>query len=672
MVPPGRVKAAGETDMGGAPKAANSDDTFAKLMRVNAWVRGERPAFRLKQYGVWRTWTWGQAYQETRALAQGLLDLGVVKGDRIAVAGANRPKLYWTLTAAQMIGAIPVPLYADAVAEEIAAVLDLAGARMIVAQDQEQVDKMLSIWPRLPKLERVLYEEPRGLEDYDDARLGALDEAMRQGRARLEEASVARAMDERIETGSGADPSVILFTSGTTGRSKGVVLTAERCIAAARDTVAFDNLTDRDEVLAYLPLAWVGDHYLNYAQGFVAGFCMACPESAATAAEDLREIGPTFHFAPPRVFESLLTRVMIRMEDASRFKRWLFRYFLDVAKRWGERIVNRAPVPFGARLQYGLGRLLIYEPLKNTLGFSRVRVAYTAGEAIGADLFAFYRSLGLNLKQLYGQTEAFLYVTAQADGAVRSDTVGPPAPRVELRLSAEGEVQFKSPGMFVGYFDEPEKTRDALTEDGFIKTGDAGFFEPDGQLKIVDRAKDVGRLAGGQLFAPKYIENKLKFFADIREAVALGDGREFVAVMLNIELASVGNWAERNGVAYASYQELAGHPEVAKLIARHVEAVNRALSEEPAMAGAQIRRFLILPKELDADDGELTRTQKVRRRFIAERYAPLVEGLYGGAPEAAISAEITYEDGRKGKLEGRSRIYDLPAFGDPARARAAA
>ncbi len=646
-----------------ARASANSDDTFAKLMRVNAWVRGERPAFRLKQFGVWRTWTWGQAYQETRALAKGLADLGVIRGDRVAVAGANRPKLYWAITAAQMLGAIPVPLYADAVADEIAGVLELAGARLIVVQDQEQVDKLVSILPRLPAIERVLYEEPRGLGDYEDARLGSLDEVMAAGRAQLADPAVAQAMDARIEAGRGSDPSVILFTSGTTGRSKGVVLTGERCIAAARDTVALDNLTDRDEVLAYLPLAWVGDHYLNYAQGFVAGFCMACPESAATASEDLREIGPTFHFAPPRVFEALLTRVMIRMEDASRPKRWLFRHFMAVAKRWGERIVNRERVPLAARLHYALGRLLIYEPLKNTLGFTRVRVAYTAGEAIGADLFAFYRSLGLNLKQLYGQTEAFLYVTAQPDGQVRSDTVGPPAPHVELRLSPEGEVQFKSPGMFVGYFQEPEKTAEALTADGFIKTGDAGVFEPDGQLKIVDRAKDVGRLATGQLFAPKYIENKLKFFADIREAVALGDGRDFVAVMLNIELASVGNWAERNGVAYASYQDLAGHRQVAELIRGHVEAVNRALAGEPAMAGAQIKRFLILPKELDADDGELTRTQKVRRRFIAERYAPLVEGLYDGAEEAAISAEITFEDGRKGRLEGRSRIYEAPTFG---------
>ena len=657
--------------MNSPAKRGNPDDTFAKLMRVHAWVRAGRPAYRHKDLGIWRTWSWAEVYQEVRALARGFSTLGLKKGDRIAVAGANRPRLYWSIAAAQMIGAVPVPIYADSVADEIAAVLEHAGASMIVAQDQEQVDKALSILDRLPSVAKIIYDEPRGLADYDDARLVSLDELMATAKAELADPRVAKWLDDVIDAGQGGDPSVMLYTSGTTGRSKGVVLSAERCIAAARDTVAFDNLTDRDEALAYLPLAWVGDHYLNYAQGMVAGFCLACPESPATAAEDLREIGPTFHFAPPRVFESLLTRVMIRMEDASPLKRKLFHHFLGVARRWGERIVNREPVPLLARLHYALGEFLIYAPLKNALGFSRVRVAYTAGEAIGSDLFAFYRSLGLNLKQLYGQTEAFLYVTAQADGAVRSDTVGPPAPNVQLRIAADGEVQFKSPGMFVGYFNEPDKTAEALTADGFIKTGDAGFFEPDGQLKIVDRAKDVGKLADGQMFAPKYIENKLKFFADIREAVAIGDGRGFVSVMLNIELTSVGAWAERNGVSYASYQELAGHERVAKLIERHVDAVNKSLSNEPAMAGAQIKRFLILPKELDADDGELTRTQKVRRSFIADRYAPLVEGLYNGAAEAAISAEITYEDGRKGKLEGKSRIYELAPYPMSERSRAA-
>jgi long-chain acyl-CoA synthetase len=642
-----------------AASPGEGEDTFAKLLRRHAQVRPNRPAFRHKDRGVWQTWSWAEVYDRTRTLAQGLGDLGLRHGDKIAIVGANRPRLYWTITAAQMLGAIPLPVYADAVADEMAYVLGHAEASLIVAQDQEQVDKVLSVIDRLPMLKRILYDEARGLAEYSDERLQSLDTAMAAGEARLHDPAAAATLDATIESGVGADPSVILYTSGTTGRPKGVVLTGERCIAAARDTVAFDKLTDADVVLAYLPLAWVGDHYLNYAQGFVAGFCMACPESADTAQEDLKEIGPTFHFAPPRVFEALLTRVTIRMEDAGAVKRWMFRHFLGVAKRWGEKIGNRQPVPLLARLHYALGEVLIYGPLKNVLGFSNIRVAYTAGEAIGADLFAFYRSIGLNLKQLYGQTEAFLYITAQADGAVRADTVGPPAPHVALRVAEDGEVQFKSPGMFSGYFREPEKTEEALTADGFIRTGDAGYLEPDGQLKIVDRARDVGKLASGQLFAPKYIENKLKFFPNIKEAVAIGHGREHVAVMLNIELASVANWAERNNIAYASYQELAGHPSVYETIEAHVDEVNRALARDPTMAGAQIRRFLILPKELDADDGELTRTQKVRRRFIAERYAPLVAGLYDGSAAASISTEITFEDGRKGVLSGSARIVDM-------------
>ena len=657
--------------MGPAAGVRDADDTFARLLRSHARARGSRPAFRHKDLGLWQTWTWAQVYQETRALAVGLIALGVDRGDTIAIVGANRPRLYWSITAAQMIGAVPVPVYADSVADEIAAVLDHSEARVIVAQDQEQVDKILSVRQRLPRLRCLLYDEPRGLADYNEPGLHALEAIMAKGRVALADPALAGDLDRRIDAGKGADPSVILYTSGTTGRSKGVVLSAERSIAAARDTVALDRLTDLEEVLAYLPLAWVGDHYLNYAQGYVAGFCMACPESADTAASDLREIGPTYHFAPPRVFESLLTRVQIRMEDAGASKRWLYRRFMEVARRWGERIANGEEVPLGARLAYGIGDLLIYGPLKNALGFSRVRVAYTAGEAIGADLFAFYRSIGLNLKQLYGQTEAFLFVTAQADRAVRSDAVGPPAPNVDLRIAPDGEVQFRSPGMFVGYFREEEKTREAMTEDGYVRTGDAGFFEPDGQLKIVDRAKDVGRLKNGQMFAPKYIENKLKFFPNIREAVAIGDGREFVAVMINIELASVGDWAERHNVSYASYQDLTANSRVYAMIEEHVDAVNHALSLEPAMAGAQIRRFLILPKELDADDGELTRTQKVRRGFIAERYAPLIDGLYTGAELASISTEITYEDGRKGKLAGTSRIVDMPPYPKAPEARAA-
>jgi long-chain acyl-CoA synthetase len=634
-------------------------DTFPKWLRHHAQVRGAHPAIRLKDRGIWRTWNWAETYENVRALAHALRTLGIGVGDKVAIVGANRPALYWGITAAQWLRAVPVPVYADAVADEMAYVIENADVKIALVQDQEQVDKVLSIAARLPQLAHVLYDEERGLRTYDRARLHPIAEIMDTSRAALSDPDVAAEFNAEIDRGKADDPSIMLYTSGTTGRSKGVVLSAGRSVAAARDTVEFDKLTDKDEQLAYLPLAWVGDHYLNYAQMFVAGGCMACPESADTVQQDLREIGPTFYFAPPRVFESLLTRVMIRMEDASRLKRAIFHHFLGVARRFGEKIMDGKRVPLHARLHYALGTLLVYAPLKNVLGFSRIRTAYTAGEAIGQDLFSFYRALGLNLKQLYGQTEAFLYVTCQADGAVRADTVGPAAPNVSLRLAPDGEVQFKSPGQFIEYYKDPSKTAEAMTDDGFVKTGDAGIFDADGQLKILDRAKDVGRLRDGTLFAPKYIENKLKFFPNVKEAVAYGDGRDFVAVMLNVELASVGNWAERNGIAYASYQEIAAHPRIYALIAEHVREVNRALAREPQMAGAQIKRFLILPKELDADDGELTRTQKVRRGFIAERYAPLCAGLYDGSSSADISTEVTYEDGRKDVLAARVRIEDL-------------
>ena len=652
-----------------------AEDSFPKLLRMHAQTRGDRPAFRHKDRGIWQTWSWSEVYTNVRAIALGLRKLGVGEGDKVAIVGANRPMLYWTLTAAQMLRAVPVPVYADAVADEMAFVIENADVKVAAAQDQEQVDKLLSIADRLKSLTHIVYDEDRGLRDYTQTNLLSLEDMMETARHALKsEASLERAMDAAIDAGQPDDASIMLYTSGTTGRSKGVVLSAGRSVAAARDTVAFDHLNDRDEQLAYLPLAWVGDHYMNYAQAFVAGSCIACPENADTVQQDLCEIGPSFYFAPPRVFESQLTRIMIRMEDASRLKRKMFDHFIGVARAWGEKILNGQSVPLTARLHYLLGEALVYGPLKNVLGFSNVRVAYTAGEAIGNELFSFYRSIGLNLKQLYGQTEAFLYVTAHPDGAIRSDTVGAPAPNVDIRIADDGEVQFKSPGQFVSYYKEPEKTAETLTADGYVKTGDAGFFDDDGQLRILDRAKDVGKLNDGTIFAPKYIENKLKFFPNIKEAVAFGDQSEFVTVMLNIELTSVGNWAERNNISYASYQELAGNPQVYELIAKHVDETNRTLAAEPRMAGAQIKRFLILPKELDADDGELTRTQKVRRAFIAERYAPLAKGLYDGSSEASIQTEVTFEDGRKGVISGRVKIVELerhPATTTKAGSRAA-
>jgi long-chain acyl-CoA synthetase len=636
-------------------------DTFPKLLVRNARRYAGRPAYRHKDLGIWQVWSWADTLAETRAYAAGLSRLGLRRGDAIAIVGSNRPRLYWSVMAAQMLGAVPVPVYADAVADELAYVLAHSEVRFAAVEDQEQVDKILTVSERLPRLERIVYDESRGLRDYDHSRLTAIDDVIKDGHAALaSDPALGAWLDREIEAGRGSDCSIILYTSGTTGQSKGVVLSAIGCINAASDTVAFDKLTEKDEALAYLPLAWVGDHYLNYAQALVAGFCIACPESADTAMADMKEIGPTFFFAPPRVFEQMLTRVTIRMEDASSIKRRLFHAFLGVARRYGERILNGERVSLLGRALYALGELLVYGPLKNVLGLSRVRIAYTAGEAIGPDLFSFFRSIGLNLKQLYGQTEAFLYLTAQPDGKIYADTVGAVMTNVDLRIAENGEVLFKSPGMFVGYFKDDAKTAEVLTADGYVKTGDAGFIDPKtGHLKIIDRANDVGRLNSGALFAPKYIENKLKFYPNIREAVVYGHERDFVTAMLNIDLTAVGNWAERNNIVYGSYQELAGHPRVYDMLARHVEEMNRSLAEESAMAGAQVRRFLILHKELDADDGEVTRTQKVRRGFVAARYAPLIEALYDGSREADISTEVTFEDGRKGMLSARVKIRDV-------------
>jgi len=649
-------------------------DTFPKLLAHNAQARADKPAVRHKDLGIWRTWTWLEVFDNVREFSVGLEALGLKRGDKLAVIGSNRPRLYWAMCAGQALGAVPVPIYADAVADEMAYVLEHAEVTIAVVEDQEQVDKLLSISERLTSLKSLVYDEARGLRDYDHARLKSIDDVQQLGRDKLaRDAEAAARWNASVAAGKGSDLAIILYTSGTTGRSKGVMLTYDNVIISARNGNLFDHLNADEEIIAYLPLAWVGDHIFSYAQSYVAGFCVNCPEAPETVVEDRREIGTTYAFAPPRIYENLLTLTMVRMEDAGKLKRRMFHFFIEHARRWGEKILNREPVPLWARLVYSLGEFLVYGPLKNRFGLTRIRVAYTAGEAIGPEIFRFYRSLGINLKQLYGQTEASVYITAQPDGEIYADTVGTPNIDVDVKIDDNGEVLFKSPGVFVGYYKDPEKTAETKTPDGWVRTGDAGFFDPKtGHLKIIDRAKDVGKLNDGTLFAPKYIENKLKFYPNIREAVAFGDKRDFVTVMLNIDLTAVGSWAERNTVAYGSYQELAGNPLVYDMIAKHVAEVNRSLAEAQVMAGAQIRRFLILHKELDADDGELTRTQKVRRGFIAERYGPLVTALYDGSTQADIATEVTFEDGRKGVIAATVTIRDVavestaPALGKAA------
>ncbi len=645
-------------------------DTIPKLLIHNADAIGGRPAIRHKDLGIWQTWTWRQTLEQVRAFSVGLAELGLKRGDKLAIIGGNRPRLYWAICAGQALGAVPVPVYADAVAEEMAYVLAHAEASFAVVEDQEQVDKLAAISDRLPQLSHVVYDEPRGLKDYEHGRLIGFDDVQRIGRKKLANDAECRARWEAgVAAGNGDDLSVILYTSGTTGRSKGVMLTYANTIVSARNANAFDRLGPDEEVLAYLPLAWVGDYLFSYVQSYVAGYCVSCPETPDTVVEDRREIGTTYAFAPPRVYENLLTLTVVRMADAGALKRKLFEFFIAVARRWGEKILDDGKVPLYARLLYALGNLIVYGPLKNRFGISRIRVAYTAGEAIGPEIFRFYRALGVNLKQLYGQTESSVYVTAQPDGEIDAETVGKPSPEVEVRISDSGEVLYRSPGVFVGYYKDPEKTAEVRTPDGWVHSGDTGFFDSKtGQLKIIDRAKDVGRLKDGTLFAPKYIENKLKFYPNIREAVATGGDRDFVGVMVNVDLTALGSWAERNNVVYGSYQELAGHPLVYDMIAQHIDEVNRSLAAEEVMAGAQIRRFLILHKELDADDGELTRTQKLRRGFIVERYAALVDALYSGATAVDVSTQVTFEDGHKGTLAARLAIRDVQPCADRAAA----
>jgi long-chain acyl-CoA synthetase len=619
---------------------------------------------REKQYGIWQALSWADLALLVEHLACALHQAGLCRGAHMVVIGANRPRLYATMLAVQSLGAVPIPLYQDAAAMECVFPINDAEVCFSFAEDQEQVDKLLEIREHCPQLTHIYFDDSRGLRTYDEPGLASIDELVASGAAFAQQHPIFYAAE--VAQVKPEDVGAMFFTSGTTGNPKGVVHTHNSLLNRAKAGADFDHLTDAEEVLAYLPPAWIGQNIFSYAQWLVCGYVVNCPESAATVTIDLKEVGPTYYFAPPRVFEALLTSVMIRMEDAGALKRSMFHYFMAVAQRVGPTKMNGKPIPLVDGLLYALGDALVYGPLRNNLGMSRVRVAYTAGEAIGPDLFTFYRSIGINLKQLYGSTETAVFVCLQPDTEARADTVGVPCAGVEIKVADNGEILVKSPGLLKEYYKNPTATVEVLTADGWYHTSDAGFLDTQGHLKIIDRVKDVGRIKGGAsdgaMFAPKYVENKLKFFPHIKEVVAYGDGREQVCIMVNIDFDAVGNWAERRNLPYAGYTDLAQKPEVYELIKECVEKVNADLSVDQLLAGSQVSRFLVLHKELDADDGELTRTNKVRRGFIAERYKALIDALYAGRTSQFIETVVKFEDGRSGSVSATLRLDDAKTF----------
>ena len=627
-------------------------DTLPKLMRRNAEQHAARPAMREKDRGIWQTYTWRQYGDQVRDLALGLAALGFRRGDRLSVIGDNRPRLYWGQMAAMSLGGISVPVYQDSIAKEVAYVWNHAEVSVIFAEDQEQVDKVVALKAELPAVRLVIYDDPRGMLKYRHEWLKSYGEIQELGHEYGRQHPSF--FEDEVAQGRPDEVAIICYTSGTTGNPKGVMVTHHNALATAETFLHEEKLRLDDDYLAYLPMAWMGDATYTLFLSLLAGSTVSCPESPETVQRDLRELGPTTLLAPPRIWENMLTAVLVRAADASPLKRWIFERSREVAERVEILRADDKPVPLGLRLAYALGNFFVYTPVRDQLGLRRTRWALTGGAPLGPDTFRFFRSIGVNLKQVYGATETTGLVSLQPDREANPNSAGRPCRGIEVRIADKGEVLVRGAGVFKGYFKNEEATREVLDGDGWYRTGDAGFMDPRGHLVIIDRAKDVGALSEGTPFAPQFIENKLKFSPYIREAVAFGNDRPFVAAMIAIDLTTVGTWAERRGLAYTSYADLSQKPEIRGLVRDEIAKCNTTLP-----AATKIRRFLLLTKDLDADDAEITRTRKVRRRFVAEKYAPVIDAFYSGQAEVAMTTSITYEDGRQGTIQSRVHLEDV-------------
>jgi long-chain acyl-CoA synthetase len=632
-----------------------AEGTLARLLQRNARDLGDRPAIREKDRGIWQTWTWRQYHDEVRDFALGLAALGFKRGERLSIIGDNRPRLYWAQVAAQCVGGVPVPVYQDSIAKELAFVWNHAECSVIVAEDQEQVDKVLALRDQLSALRLVVYDDPRGMSHYKHDWLRSYQSVQELGREFA--AKHPGFFEAEIEKGKPEDVAIICYTSGTTGNPKGVMLTHANAIALAESFRKADDVRPEDDALAYLPMAWAGDAAYTLFLSLVVGFCANCPESPETVQRDLRELGPTTVLAPPRIWENMLTAVQVKAADAPALKRWVYERFRAAAERAEILRADGKPIPLSLRLACMVGNVLVYTPIRDQLGLRRAKWALTGGAPLGPDTFRFFRSIGVNLKQVYGSTETTGLVSLQPSSEANPTTAGRPCPGIEVKIADRGEVLVRGPIIFKGYLKNEEATREVIDADGWFRTGDAGFVDPRGHLVIIDRAKDVGALHDGTPFAPQFIENKLKFSPFVREAVAFGNDRAFVTAMVAIDLNTVGNWAERRGIPYTSYADLSQKPEVSELIREEIRKGNETLPES-----TRIRRFLLLTKDLEADDAEMTRTRKVRRRFVAEKYAAVIDAFYSGGQTVELEATITYEDGRQAVMKSRVRVEDVDAL----------
>lgn len=628
-------------------------DTLPKRLQAMAERYGhQRVALREKEYGIWQETTWQGYLDEVQDLCLGLVAMGFERGDKVAIVGDNRPEWVIAEVAAQSAGGTSVGIYQDSLAKEMAYIIDHADAKFVVVEDQEQVDKILEIREQIPKVQRLIYYDPKGLRLYRDEWLIYLPEVQEMGRGYAKAHPGAYA--EMVAAGTGEDTAIFCYTSGTTGVPKGAMLSHRNLLAMGDTIQTVDTLTPDDDFLSFLPLAWIGEQMTALAMHLSIGFTLNFPEEPDTVQENLREIGPHVMFSPPRIWEDIITRVQVKIADSSWLKRTLWDRLMPVAYRVADAKFAHKPVSARDRFLHWLGEFLVFSAVKDHLGLTRLKRAYTGGAALGPDVFRFYHAMGVNLKQIYGQTEIVGIAILHRDDAIRFHTVGTPLPGGEMKVEPDGEILLQSPAVFQGYYKMEEESARTL-EGGWLHTGDAGYIdEESGQMVVIDRLKDVMRLASGEIFSPNFIENKLKFSPFIKEAVAVGHARTHVVAMINIDMRSVGNWAENRSIAYTTYQDLSQKEQVLDLIEGEIERVNADLPE-----AARIRTFVILHKELDADDEELTRTRKLRRSFVYEKYDPVISGLYSGVDHIPIQSRVRYRDGKEAISEMVLRVRQM-------------